>query len=80
MRLSELPENHKFYRPLYLDKEFKQSERLITKYIAKVTWFGDREEDGREWRSHLKGDWAGAKPLQRKVKGMKFSSVMQVPT
>ena len=31
VRLSKLPEVHKFYRPLYLSKEYKQPERQIEK-------------------------------------------------
>ena len=46
-----------------------------------MTWFdGKDEDDGRRWRSKLVGKWRGPKPLQRKVKGMNYSTVMQVPT
>ena len=80
VRLSELERNHKHFRPLYLSKEYNQGERQISKYMGKMTWFDNKEEDGREWRSLLKGKWVGAKLLQRKVKGMNYTTVIKVPT
>ena len=33
-----------------------------------------------EWRAKLKGVWRGKQPIQRGVKKMKFSTVIQVPS
>ena len=33
-----------------------------------------------KWRNKLKGIWQGNRPIQRGVKGMKFSTVLQVPS
>ena len=46
LRLSRLPENHPKFRPLYLSKEYNESQRQISKYLAKMEWF--RSEDTEE--------------------------------
>ena len=62
LRLSKLPQNHKHFRSLYLSTGYKQSERQIQKYMGKMTWFSDGEkEDGRLWRSQLRGIWGRCK-------------------
>ena len=61
IRLSSFPETHKHYMSMYLSNVYKQSERQINKYLGKMNWFADKEEDGREWRSKLCGVWSGAK-------------------
>ena len=64
---------------MYLPKEYQQFERQFHKYVNKNTWF-QAKNDGRKWRSELKGVWKGAKPLQRNVKGMDYTTIIQVPS
>ena len=39
VKLSKLPRDHPQFRPLYLAKEYKESQRQIDKYCAKMDWF-----------------------------------------
>ena len=68
---------------MYLSKEYNQENRQIEKYMGKMTWYQSDGENYKEinggWRRKLKGVWEGAKPVQRKVKGMEFTTVLQVP-
>ena len=84
LRLSKLNADHPHYRPLHLEKTFKEDERQLDKYLSKMTWFSPEgskgDSDGREWRSKLHGIWRGAQPIQRKIKGIPYSTVMQVPS
>ena len=68
---------------MYLSKEYNQENRQIEKYMGKMTWYqsdGGKDAGGKGgWRNKLKGIWEGAKPVQRKVKGMEFTTVIQVP-
>ena len=64
-----------------LVKEYRQSERQIDKYLEKMTFFDDKgEDDGREWKSKLREVRLANKPLQRKVKGITYTSTMHVTT
>ena len=81
LRLSRLPNTHPHYRPMYLEKKYKEGERQLTKQGAKLTWFGGGDKNkGREWRTKLQGQWRGARPLQKKVNGMQYTTVLQVPS
>ena len=64
---------------MYLAKEYQEYDRQIHKYVNKTSWFQLKGEE-RKWRSELKGTWKGAQPLQRKVKGMDFTTILQVPS
>ena len=39
VQLSKLEKDNIMFKPLHLDKEFKEGERQTRKYMAKMTWF-----------------------------------------
>ena len=79
LRRDNLPVNHKKYRPMYLRKEFRESERQLEKYMQKMCWFeNDNKTLGAKWRDSLSGFWRGSPPLQKRAKGMMYTSMMQV--
>ena len=81
--LDKLPYDHKQYRPLYLYKRYNEYERQLEKKGAKTGWYGEKEDDERRkrrWREGLRGAWRGGDPLQRKIKGIRQSTVLQVPS
>ena len=63
---------------MHMSKEYNQEIRQINKQVAKVSWYQGRDT-GLSWRHNLKGEWVGARPSQRKVKGMEYSLILQVP-
>ena len=78
------PEDSKF-RPMYLDNSYMESERQIIKHLGKRNWYEPRAGGGIKkkkvmWRKNLKGIWGGMKPIQRRVKGMIFPTVIQIPS
>ena len=87
VELSNLDPSDSQYKPLYLDKYHMEDERHVSKYMAKMTWFKQREggvkeadEDGiKGWRNRLEGTWRGENVVQRKVRHMQFSTLLQVP-
>ena len=76
-RIHNLPKSHNDYKPMYLSKEYDQEKRQLKKQMEKMTWYSDGGT-GVKWRDKLRGMWEGDKPVQRKVKGMDFTSVVQV--
>ena len=52
--------------------------------MAKMNWHRGKDEEQRAgsqaWRTELKGPWRGSKPIQRPVKGVPFTTVLQVPS
>ena len=81
VEMSKLSERNKRYKPLHLPKSFKESERQLGKQLARSTWHRGRDETGNQaWRTKLNGAWRGNCPVQRPVRGMKYSTVLQVPS
>ena len=53
----------------------------MSKYLSKMTWYSpDKNNIKVRWRNKLKGMWKGQGVIQRGVKGMSFSTIMQVPS
>ena len=70
----------KRYKPLYLSKSYNEDERHVAKYLNKMCWFqGKNDRLDTEWRGELSGKWKGGKPVQKPVKGMQYSTILQVP-
>ena len=83
IKLDSFPENHKQHRPMYLYKKYNEGERQREKTSARVDWYGEKENGEkvkRKWRDSLKGSWRGANQLQRKIKSMPYTTVIQVPS
>ena len=64
--------------PLYVEKSFKRVERTLAKFEAKNGWYSCENAGRSRWRSNLPTEWKGSKPLQTRVPGIPFTSVLQV--
>ena len=82
VRMSKLRKDDRNYTPLHLSNEYLEGERQIKKYMSKMNWYENNGPDKVkvEWRGKLRGIWRGKQPIQRGVKNMKFSTVIQVPS
>ena len=75
------------FKPLYLNKEFCEEERQISKYRAKMEWFRSERKDKDEgkggkrigWRRELAGVWKGSSNAQKPALESGFSTVLSVP-
>ena len=81
---SKLPDSNPEHKPLYLDKGYREEERQIAKYQAKMSWFRKKNkvsisETGTGWRQLLKGVWKGANSSQKPVLDEGFSTVLNIP-
>ena len=78
---AELSVDHARYQPLHFEKGFKRVERKLQKILARVGWYdGDGMKTNQcSWRHLVPDEWRGSKPCQRKVPGIAFSTVIQVP-
>ena len=79
LRNSKLPHSSQSYKPLYYDKSFKRLERTLSKFDAKSGWYTRDGQSKSGWRSRLPVEWRGSKPLQRKVPGIPYTTLLQVP-
>ena len=81
VRRSELPCDDPQFRPIHCEQSYDTYNRKLRKILAKTSWYeGDQLKPLSRWRSKLPGEWIGDKPRQVKVRGMRFSSIMQVPS
>ena len=78
VRKSKLPHSAPEYRPLHYDKNFNLYGRKLKKYLEKSNWYEPEIGHGTSWRSKLPTCWKGSKPLQQKLPGFKYSTVLQV--
>ena len=75
------------FKQLYLNKEFREEERQISKYRAKMEWFRsdrgikDEQSSGKRagWRRELVGVWKGSNNAQKPALESGFSTVLSVP-
>ena len=44
LRLSKLSTTHRDFRYLYLSNEFRKSERQVSKYLSKMSWYEPKGE------------------------------------
>ena len=92
LELNRLPPSDPRYRPLYLDKSYKEEDRQIEKYRAKMEWYKVKKKEDKEekenwlssdgnsgWRRRLKGIWRGSSSTQRPVLEKGYTSVISVP-
>ena len=78
VRCSELPHSDPKYKPIHCDKHFNVLGRKLKKYLAKSSWYNPETKAGPNWRTMLPQKWKGSKPLQNRLPGMTFSTVLQV--
>ena len=75
-----MPETHCDYKPLHCSHEFNLYDRKLKKMLARSSWYDDLQIIKKlNWRPNLPANWKGDKPMQYRVNGMKFASLMQVP-
>ena len=82
VRRSKLNVSDPKIQPLHYQKNYKKCERKLSKFLAKSGWYSNEnvKSTGMNWRENLPNEWRGSKPVQRKVFGMDYSTVMQVPS
>ena len=44
-----------------------------------MNWFKTKEGLGRNWRKELRGVWKGSPPIQKPIKNLMYSTVLNVP-
>ena len=80
LRRSKLPTDNTEFKPLHCDRNYDLFNRKLKKLVAKTTWYDDViEKNSPSWRSTLPKKWLGDKPVQVKVHGLKYSTLLQVP-
>ena len=80
VRCSELPEDDCNFKPLHCSSKYNVFNRKLHKMLAKTSWYDDLELVKKtRWRDQIPSGWAGSKPVQHRLKDVKFSSIMQVP-
>ena len=78
---SKLPISHKNYKPLYCDRQYNIHNRKLHKIMAKTSWYDETELVRKtQWRHHVPVEWSGCKPVQYSLQGMKYTTLMQVPS
>ena len=93
LECSEKPDSDANYKPLYISKEYNESARQISKYLAKMGWYksknAGKEKNENEsgirssvetWKERLQGGWRDKEGSQESVEGREFSSLVQVPS
>ena len=80
-RLSELPPSHKSFKPLHSSKHHNMYNRKLHKMLQKSGWFSESKVvEKTNWRHLIPKSWSGDKPKQFSTPGMKYTSVMYVPS
>ena len=80
-RLSELPTSHKNYKPLHCSKQYNMYNRKLHKMMQRSGWFEESKVvEKTSWRQLVPRNWTGSKPTQYSLPGMKYTSVMYVPS
>ena len=80
LKRSKLETSNSLYRPLHCDKEFDKFNRKLYKLLAKNSWYDSETVKAKtNWRQNLSKDWAGSKPVQHSVHGMRNTTSLQVP-
>ena len=81
LKNSKRPTDDPRHRPLYMDRQFNIHNRKLQKILAKTSWYDESEVVKKVvWRQHIPEGWAGCKPDQYAVRGMPFTTIMQVPS
>ena len=81
VRLSQIDPADPEFKPLHLEKEFNVFGRKLQKMLAVTSWYEEAELVKKtKWRKLIPKGWSGDKPSQHSVPGMRFSTLMQVPS
>ena len=74
----ELPAEDKRFRPLYLYKEYDESERQLTKLMLKKSYYKSSGKD-QKWRKQVPVQWRIQDFSQRKTNQLEYTTVMEIP-
>ena len=81
VRCSNLDVNHREYKPLYSERGVDVVNRKLKKIVAKTSWYeGTNFTKKINWRRWLPAEWVEDKPDQFRLPGMKFSTMLKVPS
>ena len=81
LKLSRLPEQDPNFVPLYLSRQYRETERQCEKKMAKTNWFKERKKSKKSgsWKDNLVGVWKGNSQSQKRVENMDYSTILRVP-
>ena len=79
LKCSRLEKTHPNFKPLYWDKSYNRLGRILKKYESKTGWYSTDSKVKNVWRMALPKKWKGARPLQQKVHGLDYTTVLNVP-
>ena len=69
------------FKPLHSPKTHNLYNRKLHKMLQRSGWVSESEVVVKsKWRHKIPREWSGDKPLQFSVPGMKYTSVMSVPS
>ena len=73
-----LPQNDVKYKPLYLIKNYNETERQLSKMALKETYYKVSYKD-QSWRKQIGTRWRLHEFTQRKVPTMEYTTGMEIP-
>ena len=83
VKCSKLDTKDSRFKPLHLSKDYREADRQIDKCLAKSNWHKKRTDgqsnNAQAWRNELRGVWRGSRQLQRPVRGIPVTTVLQIP-
>ena len=80
LKCSNLPKSDPKFKPLYNSSKHDIFNRKLHKMLAKTSWYDELELVKKtKWRDQLPEGWRGSKPVQYRIPGVKYTSIMQVP-
>ena len=80
LNCSKLPKSDPKFKPLYNSSKNDIFNRKLHKMLAKTSWYDDLELVKKtKWRDQIPEGWGGSKPVQYRIPGVNYTSIMQVP-
>ena len=80
---SRLDSSDPNFKPLYFGKEYREEERQVQKQMARANWYkkkGCMGDSRPGWKQLLPKEWRGSSRAQAPLRGMNYSSMIQVPS
>ena len=76
-----MPTQDPRFKPLHVTKDHEVAKRKLHKILQKSGWYSESEIFSKsKWRSRVPKGWSGCKPFQYSVPGMRYSTIMHVPS
>ena len=81
--ISKLNVEDSNFKPLYFGKEFREAERQLQKQMSKSNWYKIKRCGGGSrpgLKQLLPKEWRGSNRAQAPLRGINYSSLVQVPS